>query len=386
MKRVSNVIMLFVLALSVINPLVINAEEITLKETENINDTNKKDNELTLGATDIVNIPDPELESCIRNTYPPVTGDLTVGKLEAITTMACDMGNIKDLSGIENLKNLEVLALFKGQISDVEPLASLSKLKVLWIMENSVTDISPLANLTNLENLDLHGNQITDFSPLSKLNNLTIKFLNDQTPSIDLGTFNDINDIPSSFPIVGMDGTKYDIKLDLGNLVEGENIITTYYSFDSNLYTGILTTKLIYHSVPKINGVDDIKIELGTAFDPMEGVSASDIEDGDLTTSIKIIYNDLDTTKAGTYTITYSVTDSDMNTTEISRTITVVDNTVVPPKPEIDTNEPTKPEIDTNEPKDKPDKKLMKTGSNLNIASLLILSTLILVKKTLLKY
>ncbi|MGH1892606.1 fibronectin type III domain-containing protein, partial [Enterococcus durans] len=58
------------------------------------------------------------------------------------------------------------------------------------------------------------------------------------------------------------------------------------------------------------------------SFDPLAGVTATDKEDGDLTSQIKVT-GSVDTTKAGVYTLAYSVTDSGSNTTRQERTITV---------------------------------------------------------------
>ncbi|MBC1475952.1 DUF5011 domain-containing protein, partial [Listeria grandensis] len=66
---------------------------------------------------------------------------------------------------------------------------------------------------------------------------------------------------------------------------------------------------------------NDRTITAGTSFDPLENVTASDIEDGDLTSDIQIISNDVNTKKEGVYSVTYAVTDSDNNTTK--KTITV---------------------------------------------------------------
>lgn len=60
----------------------------------------------------------------------------------------------------------------------------------------------------------------------------------------------------------------------------------------------------------------DRTIIAGTSFDPLENVTASDIEDGDLTSHIQIISNDVNTKKEGVYSVTYAVTDSDNNTTK----------------------------------------------------------------------
>ena len=55
----------------------------------------------------------------------------------------------------------------------------------------------------------------------------------------------------------------------------------------------------------------------------MEGVTAKDAEDGDITSKVKVS-GKVNFNKAGKYTITYTVTDNDGNKTEETRTIAVV--------------------------------------------------------------
>ena len=62
------------------------------------------------------------------------------------------------------------------------------------------------------------------------------------------------------------------------------------------------------NKIPVINAQDRI-VQLGEKFDPLEGVTATDEEDGDLTKSIKVIKNDVNTDVAGDYTVVFSVTD-----------------------------------------------------------------------------
>ena len=56
--------------------------------------------------------------------------------------------------------------------------------------------------------------------------------------------------------------------------------------------------------------VSDKSITVGDEFDPLEGVSATDNEDKDLTSKMEIINNTVDTTKVGQYEVTYRVTDN----------------------------------------------------------------------------
>ena len=66
------------------------------------------------------------------------------------------------------------------------------------------------------------------------------------------------------------------------------------------------------NTVPTINA-NDKAIILGSKFDPLKDVSASDNEDGDLTNKLIITENTVDTSKIGDYKVIYQVTDSDDN-------------------------------------------------------------------------
>ena len=80
-------------------------------------------------------------------------------------------------------------------------------------------------------------------------------------------------------------------------------------------------------NAPTLVVPDDAVLNPGDAFDPLEGASASDIEDGDLTDDIVVTVlgpNDetvLDTNVEGTWTVTYTVTDSGGN--EVTETVLV---------------------------------------------------------------
>ncbi|WP_343904028.1 DUF5011 domain-containing protein, partial [Oerskovia paurometabola] len=75
---------------------------------------------------------------------------------------------------------------------------------------------------------------------------------------------------------------------------------------------------------PVLEGVGPVEIPEGANFDPLEGVSATDAEDGDLTDQIEVT-GTVDTTTPGEYELTYTVTDSDGATTTAVRTVTVTE-------------------------------------------------------------
>ena len=76
---------------------------------------------------------------------------------------------------------------------------------------------------------------------------------------------------------------------------------------------------------PVITGAVDRTIEKGSTFVPIDGITAWDEEDGDLTESIKMS-GTVKIHVVGSYPITYYVVDKDGNRTEVTVTITVVAN------------------------------------------------------------
>ena len=84
------------------------------------------------------------------------------------------------------------------------------------------------------------------------------------------------------------------------------------------------------NNAPVIN-VTDSSIYVGDEFDALSGATsgvATDKEDGDLTSKIEVVGN-VDTTKAGNYTVTYKVTDSEGATTTKTITVTVLEKEAV---------------------------------------------------------
>lgn len=79
------------------------------------------------------------------------------------------------------------------------------------------------------------------------------------------------------------------------------------------------------NSTPEIHGVSDRSIMVGEVFNPLDGITASDKEDGDLTSSI-VVSGTVDTSTPGSYKVTYSITDSKNKTVTKQITVTVIDN------------------------------------------------------------
>lgn len=84
-------------------------------------------------------------------------------------------------------------------------------------------------------------------------------------------------------------------------------------------------TVLAPNTAPIIEA-EDVTLFIGDIFDPMLGVKANDAEDGDLTSNIQIEQNNVNLQKAGTYQVTYLVTDSEGLQTKLIRTIVIKTN------------------------------------------------------------
>lgn len=128
-------------------------------------------------------------------------------------------------------------------------------------------------------------------------------------------------------------------------VISGDSVNTSKEGIYNVIYTvkdsdGNVTTKTLKVTVgdgsgqqntpPVIQGAIDRTIVKGSDFDPMDGVTATDKEDGDLTSKVKVS-GFINTSKVGSYEITYSVTDSGDLKTEKKVTITVKDTTNTPP-------------------------------------------------------
>jgi hypothetical protein len=98
---------------------------------------------------------------------------------------------------------------------------------------------------------------------------------------------------------------------------------TTTTTTQTTTSTTTTTSQIPTDNDPVILGVDDVTIEKNSVFVPLQGVTATDVEDGDLTSEVQYSGN-VNPNAVGTYTATYTVTDSDGNVTVEERTVTVV--------------------------------------------------------------
>ncbi len=137
-------------------------------------------------ARKAVSFADPVLEAMVRGAMGKPKGSITVAEAEAVTRLSVgiewqqddpEAARIKDISGLESFKNLEVLDLSCHAITDITPIVGLKNLTAILLEGNPIADTAPLAGLTNLEVLTLSGCAAQDYSPLANLVNLNFLML-----------------------------------------------------------------------------------------------------------------------------------------------------------------------------------------------------------------
>ncbi len=129
----------------------------------------------------------------------------------------------------------------------------------------------------------------------------------------------------------------------------------TYTPEDTDNYNAvedIEITLTVYPKAELINAApvitaNDKTLIVGDAFDAKADVTAKDAEDGDLTQKIEVINNTVDTSKAGSYEVTYKVTDSQGASVTKTITVTVKAKDTLKPTPDRKNN-PSGPSTDKN--------------------------------------
>ena len=104
----------------------------------------------------------------------------------------------------------------------------------------------------------------------------------------------------------------------------------TYTAVDNsgNQATATRTVNVVDTTAPVITLVGDsqVNLEVGSTYTDA-GATASDNYDGDISSQI-VVVNNVDVNTLGSYTVTYSVSDSSSNAASaVTRTVNVVDQT-----------------------------------------------------------
>ncbi|MBN2795043.1 MAG: leucine-rich repeat domain-containing protein [Clostridia bacterium] len=99
----------------------------------------------------------------------PVKGLGHISGLENLKHLELTNCNIGSLTFITNLKALDYLDLSWNLLSEIQVLKDMNTLTYLDISFNKITDLSPLKSLTQLESLYVNGNYISDYESIESL-------------------------------------------------------------------------------------------------------------------------------------------------------------------------------------------------------------------------
>ncbi len=145
--------------------------------------------------------------------------------------------------------------------------------------------------------------------------------------------------------VLGSDG-KYWYKVYSDAALDENQNVNSDITYRMDMSYGYVRAEDLYvaNNQPSINA-QDIVIKQGESLNLLNGVTATDLEDGDLTSKI-VVMGEVDTNTAGNYTITYTVEDN--SRFQASKQITV---TVLPSDaPHINASDKTVPQYTTFEP------------------------------------
>ena len=94
---------------------------------------------------------------------------LAIRQLTALTAFDCSGNQIRDLSPLSHLLNLQSLDCSSNPITDLAPISQLLNLQSLSCRNNQISDLSPISHLLNLQSLSCRNNQISDLSPIQNM-------------------------------------------------------------------------------------------------------------------------------------------------------------------------------------------------------------------------
>ena len=313
-----------------------------------------------VGSVDLTRYPNLEAFLCDNTSI----NSLDVSKNEKLNTLFADSTSISNLD-VTNNPNLEQLScsntgLMELDVTHNPQLVTLdigdTKVKTLDISKNpNLKQLS--CYMTNIAELDVTKN--TKLTRLFCHDTTIKKLICDDLYWLNVGE-NKVLENNHAFVgngYIDIKGNKIDLKKDVeqgidiskvkvtanGTLDKDTGIITVddvkkpvTYEYDCGTYKDgnvVLKVELSLNSQGEDNtaptiSANDVTLNVGDTFDPLANVTATDKEDGTITlTKDNIVANDVDTSKAGTYHVTYKVTDKNGASAKKTITVTVKQNT-----------------------------------------------------------
>lgn len=152
--------------------------------------------------------------------------------------LALDIGHntVKNLDFLYDLPKLKVLIVACNiDLKDITPIGSLKELEYLELFKNDINDISCLTECTKLIDLNICFNRVKDWTPLHELKNLERLWLynsNNYSPEIPVDK-NVVYAIKNALPDCHVDSTSYST---LGGWREHDRYYVIYHMFKHSEY------------------------------------------------------------------------------------------------------------------------------------------------------
>ena len=141
---------------------------------------------------------------------------------------------------------------------------------------------------------------------------------------------NAIANVVENFEVPHKEGCTFDGWEKVENITVSSIMAESAFSrLNRDKYKARWSTEASVINRSPVISAEDRSLKVGDAFDPLDGVSAHDEEDGPIALSAdNVMFNDVDASRPGNYSVTYRVTDSGGASSEKSIAVKVVDEHV----------------------------------------------------------
>jgi len=249
------------------------------------------------------------LAACGDSEAPTITGN------DAITyTIGNDVPDLEDLYTASDDTDGDVTASLVIDDADVDFTKAGTYEVTITVSDASGNETIKTVTITVLDE--------TVAPVISGLKNLVVEQGETDTDYLDgVSALDNVDGDLTSAIVVDDSAVNYDV-------IGVYRVNYTVTDAAGNTATERINVTVSYETVaPVLSGWTDLEIGLNDPMpDFLEGVTAVDNYDGDISSEIEVNYGNIDTSALGTHQITYEITDAAGNTTTQTVTLSVVDN------------------------------------------------------------
>lgn len=266
------------------------------------------------GKKQTIKVPAGESIEEIKDSKNKIMIELSNGyteTLEGITEL--DLYNVNITTAVAFTQNGLALdkVIFRNSKTELIDIAYSDTIKEVQIIG---TEISQSAGYLSIYNNEALTSVVIQNSEVKGSSGYISIYNNDLMTQLDLNnvySYGYLSAYDLGETVIRISNSKFDDYINTNQTIKGEgNLIPS-------------------GELPIIKGAQNQTIDQDSKFDPLAGISASDLEDGNITKLIQVA-GKVDVSVPGEYELTYSVMDSDGNKAEVKVVITVVSTNTKP--------------------------------------------------------